>query len=187
MTMSDARQHGESLDYVRDVVEGAGERPAPRSIWYLWAGVALVGFPLADVKPEWMAPFWAVAGPVGFLLSMWLGGRGARSAGVESRRDTRRHALHWGGLLLAILMLVPLAATGGLAQAAFGQAILVILALGYFMAGVHFARAYLWIALLVAAGYGLTFTLDAWAWTMAGALVALGMVATAHAGAGRRA
>ena len=66
-------------------------------------------------------------------------------------------------MMLAMLLLVPLAAAGPLSGPAMGQAILVIVALGYFLAGVHMARPFMWVAPLVAAGYGLTFLLDQWA------------------------
>lgn len=184
--MERTRRIGEDLEYVREVVEGSGGGGAPRAIWYLWAGIVLVGFTLADLAPDRMALYWSVAGPAGFLTSLWLGWRSARAAGVESRREARAHALHWGGMMLAIFLLVPLAATGPLSGEAMGQAVLVVVALGYFLAGVHIARPFLWISPLVVAGYALTFLMGDGAWTIAGIVVALGLVLAAHATARRR-
>lgn len=176
--MESTRRIEEDLEYVRGVVDRGRCDGVPRSIWYLWAAIVLVGFSLADIVPERIHLYWAAAGPAGFVASVWLGWRSARAAGVESRREGNAHMLHWGGMLVAIALLVPLAVAGPLAGEAMGQAVLVVVALGYFLAGVHLARPFLWIAPLVAAGYGLTFLLDAWAWTIAGALVALGLVVT---------
>lgn len=182
--MEHARKYEEDLGYVRDVVTRAERGCFPRRIWYLWAGLVLVGFTLADLAPERVGLYWLVAGPAGFLASAWLGRRSARAAGVESRREAAGHLLHWGGMLAAIFLLVPLAATGPLAGEAMGQAVLVVVALGYFLAGVHLHRPLAWVSVLVVAGYGLTFLLDAWAWTIAGALVALGMIVAAGARGG---
>lgn len=181
MTVEHANKAREDLGYVREVVDRAERGLMPRTIWYLWAGIVLVGFTLADLAPGRVGLFWLVAAPTGFLASAWLGRRSARAAGVECRRRAAAHMLHWGGMLVAILLLVPLAATGPLAGEAMGQAILVVVALGYFLAGVHGHRPLMWISLLVIAGYGLTFLLEAWAWTIAGVLVALGMIVAANA------
>lgn len=186
MTMEQARNVEEDLGYVRDVVDRADRGFMPRSIWYLWAAIVLVGFVLADVLPERVGLYWLVAAPAGFLASAWLGYRSARACGIESRRDATEQMLHWGGMMVAIFLLVPLAAAGPLAGEAFGQATLVVAALGYFLAGVHVYRPLAWVSALVVAGYALTFLLDAWAWTIAGALIALGMVVGAGASGGRR-
>jgi hypothetical protein len=168
----------EDLGYVRGVVAGAGGGAGPRTIWYLWAAISLVGFTLIDLAPERVGLYWLVAAPLGFVASAWLGWRGARAAGVESRRDGAVHMLHWGGMLVAIALLVPLAVAGPLTGEAFGQAILVVVAFGYFLAGVHLHRPLAWIAALVVVGYALTLLLGAWAWTVAGVVLAAGMVAT---------
>lgn len=185
--MNEARKLEEDLGYVRTVLDRSGGGGAPRSIWYLWAAIVLVGFSLADFAPWRMPLYWMIAGPAGFLASAWLGRRGARSAGVESRRMGIAHLLHWGGMMAAIALLVPLAVTGPLAGEPMGQAVLVVVALGYFLAGIHLYRPLAWVAGLVVAGYALTFLLDAWAWTLAGALVAAGMIVTARSSGGRRA
>jgi len=176
--MESTRRVEEDLEYVRDVV-GRGEGfGAPQSIWFLLAAIVLVGCTLVDVAPRHVPAFWMLAAPVGFIASMWLGWRSARSAGIESRRDVNTHLFHWGGMLLAIFLLVPLAATGPLSGPAMGQAALVLVALGYFLAGIHIAKPFIWIAPLVVVGYALTFVLDAWAWTITGALMAVGLVVT---------
>lgn len=180
--MDETSRARDDLAYVRGVVSRSETYGAPRGIWYLWAAIAAVGFSLVDLAPGRVAVFWTVAAPAGFLASLWLGWRHGRRSGQLSVREGKEHALHWGATLVAVSLLVPLGATGALPGEALGQAILLVIALGYFLAGVHLYRPLLWIGLLMAAGYGLLFLLDRWAWTGIGLLVGLGLVVTARAG-----
>lgn len=180
--MNDTSRAQDDLAYVRDVVSRSETYGAPRALWYLWAVIAAVGFSLMDLAPERVPVFWAVAAPAGFLASLWLGWRHGRRSGQVSARGGRDHALHWGGLLVAVFLLVPLGAAGALPGDTLGQAILLVIGLGYFLAGVHFYRPLLWIGLLMGAGYALLFFVDRWAWTGIGLLVGLGLVVTARAG-----
>ena len=176
----------DDLGYVRDVLRRSERSAFPRAIAYLWAAIGLVGFSLIDFAPERVGLFWTIASPVGFLLSAWLGWRHAREAGQESAREGRRHLLHWGGVLAAIFLLYPLIAQAALQGRAIAQVILLIVALGYFLAGVHLAPALKWAAAAMAVGYVATITLDGFAWTALGVLFALGLIASAlAAGTGR--
>ena len=170
----------EDLDYVREVVERADTAREPRAIWYLWALISGVGFALIDFVPERVGAYWAVAGPVGFLLSAWLGARHARSRGQVSEREGWKYLLHWGGLLLAILLLVPLGATGVLSMETLPRVILLLVAFTYYLAGVHLSRPGLWVAGLLAVGYVSLFFLDRYAWTLIGGLIAVALIVTAH-------
>lgn len=171
----------DDLGYVRDVVTRAERGESPRMIWYLWALVGLVGFALIDFAPARVPLYWSIAAPLGFALSAWLGWRHGRDTGQLSWREGRGHLLHWGGMLVAVFLLVPLAEAGGWSGEALAQAILLILALGYFLAGVHLCRPLAWVGLLMAVGYVAVFFVDRYAWTAIGALVALGLVVTARA------
>lgn len=180
--MNETSRARDDLAYVRDVVGRSETYGAPRAIWYLWAAIAAVGFTLVDLAPDRVALFWAVAAPGGFLASLWLGRRHGRRSGQLSARGGKEHALHWGALLVAVFLLVPLATSGALPGDALGQTILLVIGLGYFLAGVHLYRPLAWIGLLMAVGYGLLFFVDRWAWTGIGLLVGLGLVVTARAG-----
>lgn len=171
----------EDLGYVRDVVRRSEAVTPPRAIWYLWAAIGAVGFALMDFAPAVIAPYWSIAAPAGFVLSAWLGWRHGRATGQESLREGRSHLLHWGGLLVTVFLLVPLAARGALQGETLGQVILLVIALGYFLAGVHRYRPLLWVGLLMAAGYGATFLVDRYVWTGVGLLVAVGLIVTARA------
>lgn len=178
--VEESSQAREDLEYVRRVVRRSEASGGPRAIWYLWAVIAAVGFSLVDFAPARVPIFWAVAGPAGFLASVWLGWRHGRLTGQESRAEGRRHVMHWGALLAGVFLLVPLAAGGALPGAGLGQAILLLVALGYFLAGVHLHRPLLWIGLLMAGGYVALFFLDTYVWTGIGLLVGLGLLLTAR-------
>lgn len=170
----------EDLGYVRDVVRGAGAGAFPATIAYLWAAIGLVGFSLIDFSPQNVSLFWSIAAPVGFVLSAWLGWRHGRRVGQESRREGERHMLHWGALLVTIFLLYPLIAGGALRDEAIAQVILLIVALGYFLGGVHLVPALRWAALAMVVGYIVTVVIDGFAWTALGILFAVGLVITAR-------
>jgi hypothetical protein len=52
---------------------------------------------------------------------------------------------------------------------------LLILALGYFQAGVHLDRPCLWIGLLIGAGYLFVLFVSAYAWTVVGLVMAMAL------------
>jgi hypothetical protein len=175
-----SRRVQEDLGYVREVVGRSERDDTPRAIWYLWAGIGAIGFALIDVRPERVGLFWSVAAPLGFLASVWLGWRHGRALGQESRREGRAHMLHWGGMGGAILLLVFFAARGHLAGEEIAQAILLVVALGYFLAGVHMARPLVWVGLLLGASFLAVEFLDGYVWSAVGAVMALALVVTAH-------
>ena len=55
--------------------------------YFLWALLTPIGFALADLAPMHAGLFWAIAGPLGGLLSVWLGMRSERAAGVRNREN----------------------------------------------------------------------------------------------------
>lgn len=172
----------DDLGYVRAVVDRAERADFPRALAYLWAAIGLAGFSLIDFAPERVMLYWTIAAPLGFLLSFLIGWRQGRSAGQESARTGRVHLLHWGALLVAIFLLYPLIATGALRDATIAQVIILMVALGYFLAGVHIVPALKWAGLAMGAGYVATLTLDRFTWTALGVLFAIGLIAAAHMG-----
>jgi hypothetical protein len=177
-----------SLERNLGVVRGALDRAQPRRpavIPLLWAAVVLVGFSLLDLAPSLAGPFWLVATPVGFLASTWAGRRAARASGVRDRASGRRHLLHWAGILAALTLLVPLVRSGALPGIAVGQTALLLVALGYWMDGVHHLPANRWVAVALVAGYLATFVLHRHVWLLVGAVVAGALVASSIARDGR--
>jgi hypothetical protein len=171
----DQDQVNNDLRFVRAVVEGSDRDDSPAVIFFLWAVVGLVGFALVDFQPTWVPAYWSIAAPAGFLVSAVLGWRHARRSGQVTPAVGRRYLLHWGGMLAATFLAVLMPIGGLLAPEALGPAILLILALAYFEAGVHLDRAFLWVGLLMGAGYVFVVFVTGYAWTVVGLVVALGL------------
>lgn len=173
------------LRFVRAAVASAGRSTTPAAIYYLWAAIGLVGCVLVDARPAWIPWYWGAAGPTGFVVSTYLGWRHARRAGQVATSDGWRYSLHWGGMLGAIALALLLPAGGIMPWAALNATILLILALGYFTAGVHLDRALLGVGVLMAAGVVVITIVSAYAWTVVGVVLAAAL-AIAGLRAGRR-
>lgn len=177
--MAHPEKLSDDLSYVRRAVERSEREIAgPSAIYFLWAAIVLVGFALNDVRPEWSGLYWIVMAPLGFLASCLLGGRHTQRLGEADRAEGLRIAGHWLALLAAIALLIPLALAGSLSGWVVGQLTLLLVALAYVLYGVHVERRMLIPGLILAAGYGLLFVLEAYAWTAVGVAVALALVLT---------
>ena len=165
------------LRFVRGALN-ASTRPAasPSTMYFMWAVIVLLGFALIDFRTDLVPRYWAVAGPVGFLASGYLGWRHALRLGQASASDGRRHLLHWGAVLVAVALTVLLHARGAMPSETLHAVILLVLALGYFTAGLHLDRRLLWVGLLMGAGF-LAVTLVSWyAWTVVGIALATSLI-----------
>lgn len=176
MTETNDRIH-EDLRYVRDVVGEAQRSESPAAIYFLWAALSIVGFALIDFRPAAAGPYWAVAGPLGGVLSGWLGYRQGQRMGQQSAREGTYHALHWIGMMVAIFLTIPLRTHMGVPDRALPTIILLVIALAYYTAGIYLDRKMLWVGLLAAACYIATIVVGPWPWlwTTCGAVVALGL------------
>ena len=175
----------EDLRYVRRAVARGAEGAFPLPIASLWAAIALVGFALVDFVPELAGLFWLVAGPGGFLASVWLGSRLARREGEQDRAEAWRWAAHWGGLLAAIALSTLAVRAGAATWSGFGATLLLLLAVAYLTAGIHLHRSLLPVAAILAAGYPAVLFLDRYAWSVVGVAVAAAMLAGALGARGR--
>ena len=81
-------------------------------------------------------------------------------------------------MLGTLALLVPLVRTGALAGSAVGQTALLLVALGYWLDGVHHLPANRWVALALAAGYLASFVVQRHAWLLVGVVVAGALVAS---------
>ena len=169
MEMPDLNQIQDDLGFVRRTVEGAAP-PSVVSIYFLWALISLVGFALVDFAPERVGTYWTVAGPAGFLLSAFLGWRHQAGGGAVDRALGMRHMQHWGAMMLAIFLLVPLAMRGQIAGQAFGPIVLLLLGQSYFHAGLYLDSKLRWGGLLMLVGYVIVLTVTTYAWTLLGAI-----------------
>jgi hypothetical protein len=174
--MPAADQIHDDLRYVRNAVEAADREPTPASIYLLWAVIAGAGFALLDFAPRWAPAYWLPASLLGLAASLLIGRRHARRSGQRDRGEGWRHGLHWLALPLAAALAILLAAAGRLGGPALGQVILLLVAVVYFLAGVHLDRRLLWVSGVIVAGYLALFALTAWGWTIVGATLAASLV-----------
>lgn len=167
------------IRYVRALVDKSGSGSFPRSVYLLWAIICLAGFSMIDLAPKLTGLFWMVAGPGGGILSAVLGHRAGVRIGQLNRETGVRHALHWGGMLLVILLAVLLAMRGFVHGTVLSQVILLVVALGWWTAGVHFDRSFLLFALVTMLGFVGTLFITSYIWTAIGVLTAASLAGSA--------
>lgn len=184
MTQSDRIEN--ELKYVRELVSKSEVGPAPSAIYFLWAAICLVGFPLADFAPQYVQFYWPVAAPLGAIASAILGWRHKAKMGQLSRDVGIRHGLHWWSTMAAVFLTVPLGITGAVAWHDVHRVMLLILALSYFLAGVYLDRPMMWVGVLVAFAYVALFFIHTYEWTVVGVVIALGFVVTGILGGRKR-
>jgi hypothetical protein len=178
----DVAKAGDDLRYVRRAVGRDEAGGFPTSIALLWAALSAVGFPLMDFAPRATPWFWGIASPLGFALSMWLGGRAARAAGEVDRREGARWGAHWLGLLVAIALAVLGAVSGRISWEALGAVVLLLLAVAYHAAAVHLHRSLGLVAAILAAGYLAVLYIPGRTWSLVGAATAAALVTVALLG-----
>ena len=168
------RLHGD-LSFVRGALDASTRSKSPSALYFLWAVIVLIGFSLVDFQPDLVPEYWVVAGPAGFLASAYLGWRHARRIGQASASDGRRHLLHWGAVLVVIGLAVLLGISSALPSGTLHTVILLLLSLGYFTAGLHLDRFFLWVGLLMAAGSVVVTFVSLYAWTGVGIALAVSL------------
>jgi hypothetical protein len=177
--MAEVNHIEKDLGYVRGLVETSEPRRSPMAIYLLWAVIVPVGFALVDFAPQATGLYWLIAGPVGFVASTWIGFRDSRKQGQVDRREGVRHLLHWGGMMAGLLLTIPLVLSGTVTENGVGRVILLLVALAYFLNGVHMERPLLWVGILMAAGYLATFVVAKHVWTILGLVISAALVASA--------
>ena len=185
--MTDDRQLSEDLNYVRGVVRRSEGVDNPASIYFLWAVISFFGYAIIDFQPEKTGVYWVFAGPIGGVLSAVLGSRAARRLGQVSDRKGWVEALHWAGMMVGALLLIPLVTTGRLATDDIPRAILLILALTYWSAGLREDRRFLPLGAVMVGLY--LFTIYAaripYLWTITAAVLSASLAAAGIFGAAR--
>ena len=186
--MSDDKQVHEDLSYVRSVLDKSQDRANPAGTYFLWAVISFFGYAIIDFAPEKTGVYWAIAGPVGGVLSAVIGLRAGRARGQQSKQEDRGDFLHWMGLFGAILLLLPLVATDVFPPYELPRVILLFVAFAYFLSGVHQDRKMIPVGLVVAGCYllsvfgrGLPYLWTLVAAVLAGSLVAAGTLSSARA------
>jgi len=162
------------LAFIRERIGRAKQPGGAATIYFLWAGICLVGFVLTDLNAPLAGAFWAVAGPAGALASGVLGYRWSRRMGQVSKQEGFQHAAHWGGMMGAIVLSQILVATGTVPPESGAATILLIVSLGYFYGGLHLERPLLWLSGLQLVGYLVVVLSSNPPWTLIGIFLAIG-------------
>ena len=183
--MSATQRIKSDMDFVRAVVDRSEKSPSPTAIYFLWAIIVVVGFPLADFAPDKVPVFWAIAGPGGGLLSAFLGYRHSKRIGQQDRALGNRHMAHWAGMLVGIWSVVALGIFGSIAWDNVQQVILLIIALGYFFAGIHLDRPLLWVGMLTWAAVFSLFIIPAYQWSVIAVVIGAGLIVAGLSGRGQ--
>ena len=110
---------------------------AEEAILVVFLGLSLFGMALANASAAYGYKYWLAMIPIfaaGCIYSEWLHGKGGD---FEWRHLLRNQLVHWGGLLVAIILVYSLVETGRLNFEGIGFMIMAMLALTAFHAGIH--------------------------------------------------
>ena len=174
--MTTADRVKEDLDYVASAVRRQDRPSGIPLLYFMWAGLVLVGFSLPDFAPRYAGLYWFFAGIGGGLFSWWMGARDERKHGINNTELGNRYGFHWliggvGFLLAGLPMML------GRVPADSGAATyLLVGGIVYSLAGVHLDRPILWSGLLqLAAFLMLTIFQFPYTWTITGIVIALSL------------
>ena len=173
--MTDVGKLREDLAYVRDAAHRSDTDTVPcRSIYFLWAVIGLCGFTLRDFisDPLWINVYWFTAAPIGMALSYWLGKRESIQLGQADRRAGIRSMFHWVAFMVAGMLGMLLVGSGHLSGPGVGSLWVLLLALSYFLAGLHVDRRLIPVGILIGVGYVVTLYVPDYGWTALGILFA---------------
>lgn len=175
----DRKQMGSDIGYVRQLVSRSENQSFSRAIYMLWAAIVLVGFSLVDLAPEYVGWFWMIMGPAGGIASGFLGKQACVEIGQMDKEDGIKHALHWGGMFVFILLVILLAAKGLIEGKLISQIILLIVSFGWWTAGVHFDKNFRWLAGIMAAGFVASLFISNYVWIGMGVLMSMALTGIA--------
>ena len=182
--MADTQSIQQDLAYVRAAADRSGSVHIP-SIYLLWAGICLVGFPLVDFAgpgSQWIAVYWLTAGPVGGLVTWRLAVRAEHRTGQVNRAESRRWALHFLAFGATGLLGFGMVATGQLTWAGLASLWILLIGLTYILAGLHLERRMLAVGIVVLAGYLVALFVPQYGFTAMGVMVAVALSLQAYLG-----
>ena len=181
--MTDIAKLREDVAYVRAAAFRSEGVPI-RSICVLWAVIILIGFTLNDfaLDKRWIGWFWMVAAPGGFILSMWFGIRAGNRAGQADHEEGMRIFKHWLAFLVAGVLGGLQISGGHLTYAGLGSLWVLLLALSYFHAGLHYDRRLVPVGIVTGLCYPITIFLPDFGWTASGIIIAAALTVQAFLG-----
>lgn len=152
--------------------EAVGERNKQRytsiTISILWAIIVAIGSILNDFALQYAGWYWLGAPIVGFFVSFYLGHRASRECGTLSQTDGRKHAVHWGSLFFIFLAVLSIAYTHNINGWVIGQILVLISGIGWFFAGLHLDKRFLYPGIVMIIGAAAVDFLSPYPWTAIG-------------------
>ncbi len=174
--MDKMEQAQDDLRYLRGLTKGVAAVRMPASIPLLWAVVSLFGFPIIDFAPHTARWYWMIGAPVATCLTALIAVRSGRRLGQLEVGKGGRYLAHWAGLLVAVNLAVLSGYWGVTPERATPSIVLLILALGFWTAGVHLERSLRWVSLLMLLGYALVISRRVpYPWTVVGLAIVAGL------------
>ena len=128
-----------NLIYVKQILQAAEGPNNYPSIYFLWGCIVFVGYAIAEYRLDLTGTYWLLAAPLGMLVSGWLGWRQSNSEGQHDSRTGRQSMQHFGLMVIFIF------------AAMFSgeyKSILLLIGLGYCLAGLYLDRLMLAIGVL---------------------------------------
>jgi hypothetical protein len=101
--------------------------------------LAIIGIAITDFDRYYGLRYWLIMVPVFAGASIFAGWSRARAEGENPTRILRLQAFHWLASALAVYLVYLLQITGRMNKEAAGLVTLLTIALGTFLAGVHFS------------------------------------------------
>lgn len=121
----------QDLNYVRQVLGASEQGNSYPAIYALWGCIVLLGHVLMEFNIHSGSLYWFIAGPIGMVISAWLGIRADHKKGQHDSETGDKYMIHFAIMLGAIFI------------AMFTkqyESILLLISLGYALAGLHLER-----------------------------------------------
>ena len=177
--MQPTQKFEEDVAFVREAVEKRDRMQYNSiAIALLWAIILIAGYIVNDFRPEVSHLFWPIASSIGFLISIWIGVRAMRVAGI-ARSDGAKHIPHWTSLFFTIAAIVFIALRHGLDGWVMGQFITLISGVTWYLGGLHLDRRFLLPGVVSIVSAPAVDYLAPYPWTMAGLAIAASLIISA--------
>ena len=111
--------------------------------------LAFFGVVVTDVASGDSFDFWKWVAPIYAILSLWLSWYTRKASKIDRLALLGHEALHWVGLILAVLLISWFVHLGNLSRFNAGLVNLTLLALTVFLAGVYTEKTFLLIGMIL--------------------------------------
>jgi hypothetical protein len=112
--------------------------------------MVMIGLFLSNYSSEWARAYWCAMFPIFGVACLAHELAAGRAYELALWRILLRQALHWIGPIVAVKILFMQHARGQMANDAVALAIILLLAVTCFLAGVHFDPSFYWVSAFLA-------------------------------------